>query len=145
MRKEIYNLEFPRNCTDLTIFGYKFTRVAEYQDRITSLQHVITSYSEFEIHAHTGKHAVTAYVKIPEHEQKATLAWAYSSETALSDILLLLSIFTMRDVLAVDNAIDDDAGKVIIADPRFYPSGGVLGASIPYEEQLIDPTDPLSS
>lgn len=145
MRKEIYNLEFPSNCPAMTILGYRFARVADYKDKIASLQHLITSYSEFEIHANTGKHSVTAYVEIPKREKEAALAWAYSSETALSDILLLLSIFTRRDVFAVDNAIDDDTGKVIIADPRLYPSGGVLGASIPHEGQLIDPTDPLSS
>jgi len=145
MRKEVYNLEFSRNCPDLTIFGYQFTRVDDYRSRITNLQHLITSYSEFEIHANTGKHAVTAYVEIPEHEHEATHVWADGSNaTALTDILLLLSIFTRRDVFMVDKAIDDDAGKVIIADPRFYPSGGVLGASIPHEEQLIDPTNPLS-
>lgn len=145
MRKEVYNLEFPSRCEEMTIFGYRFTRVDNYQDKITSLQHLITSYSEFEIHANTGKHAVTAYVDLPEKEQEAVLAWADRSNTALTDILLLLSIFTRRDVFAVDNAIDDGTGKVIIADPRLYPSGGVLGGSIPHEEQLIDPTDPLGS
>jgi len=129
----------------MTIFEYRFTRVDDYQDRIVSLQHLITSSSEFEIHANTGKHAITAYVEIPEREKEAALAWAYTSETALSDILLLLSILTRRDVFAVDNAIDDDTGKAIIADSRLYPSGGVLGASIAYDRQLIDPTDPLSS
>lgn len=144
MRKEVYNLEFPSRCEEMTIFGYRFTRVDDYPDKIASLQHLITSYSEFEIHADTGKHAVTAYVDLPEKEQKAVLAWADRSNTALTDILLLLSIFTRRDVFALDSAIDDGTGKVIIADPRVYPSGGVLGASIPYKGQLIDPSDPLS-
>jgi hypothetical protein len=145
VRKEVYNLEFSSECPEMTIFGYRFTRVDDYQDKIASLQHLITSYSEFAIHANTGKHAVTAYVEIPEREKEAALAWAYSSESALSDIMLLLSIFTRRDVFALDRAIDDGTGKVIIADPRLYPSGGVLGASIPYEERLIDPTNSLSS
>ena len=144
MRKEVYNLEFRSECPAMTVFEYQFTRVDDYKDRLASLQHLVTVYSEFEIHANTGKHAVTAYVGIPESEKRAVLAWADGSNTALSDILLLLSIFTRRDVFAVDNAIDDGTGKVIIADSRFYPSGGVLGASIPYEERLIDPADPLS-
>lgn len=146
MRKEVYNLEFCSNCSEMTIFGYRFTRVDDYQDKIASLQHLSTAYSEFEIHANTGKHTITAYVELPQNEQEAALAWAYSSEeTALSDILLLLSIFTRRDVFAVDNTIDDGTGNIIIADPRLYPCGGVIGASIPYEKRLIDPTDPLSS
>lgn len=144
MRKEVYNLEFYSKCSEMTIFGYRFTRVDDYKDRVASLQYLGPIHSEFEIHANTGKHAVTAYVDLPENEQKAVLAWADGSNTAITDILLLLSIFTGRDVFAVDSAIDDGAGKVIIADPRVYPCGKVLGASIPYEERLIDPTDPLS-
>ena len=145
VRKEVYNLEFPPNYPEMPIFGYRFTRVDDYHDKIASLQHLITSYSEFEIHANTGKHAVTAYVDLPEDEQEAALAWADGSNaTPLTDILVLLSIFTGRDVFALDSAIDDGTGKVIIADPRLYPWGGVLGASIPYEKRLIDPTDPLS-
>ena len=128
MRKEVYNLEIPSWCEEMTIFGYRFTRADGYQDKIASLQHLITFYSEFKIHAKTGKHAVTAYVDLPEKEQKTVLAWAGSSTTALSDILLLLSIFTGRDVFAVDSAIDDGTGEVIVADPRvyLYPGGGVL-------------------
>lgn len=145
MRKEVYNLEFYSECSEMTIFGYRFTRVDDYQDRLASLQHLIIEHSEFEIHVNTGKHAVTAYVEIPKREKKAALAWADGSNaTTLTDILLLLSIFTRRDVFAVDSAIDDGTDKVIIADPRVYPCGGVLGDSIPYEKRLIDPTDPLS-
>jgi len=144
MRKEVYNLEFYSKWSEMTIFGYQFTRVDDYQDRLVSLQHLIIEHSEFEIHVNTGKHAVTAYVELPQNEQEAAPAWAYSSEkTALRDILLL-SIFTRRDVFAVDSAIDDDTGNIIIADPRLYPCGGVIGTSIPHEEQLVDPTDPLS-
>ncbi len=140
MRKEIYNLEFPSNCPAMSIFGYQFTRVDDYQNRITSLQHLITSSSEFEIYANTGKHAVTAYVDLPENEQEAALAWAGDSNTALIDILLLLSIFTGRDVFMADSAIDDGSGKVIIADPQLYPWGGTLGCSLPYRAQPIEPS-----
>ena len=148
MRKEVYNLEFPPNCTTMTIFSYRFTRVDDYKDRRASLQHLIPSSSgspEFNIRANTGKHVVTAYVDLPENEQKAALAWAGSGYTALSDILLLLSIFSGRDVFVVDSAIDDFSGKVIIADSRVYPWGGTLGCSIPVKGRLMDPADPLSS
>jgi len=142
MRKEIYNLEFPSHCPAMSIFGYRFTRVDDYQDRIASLQHLITysSESEFEIYANTGKHAVTAYVDIPESEEEAALAWTGDSNTALIDILLLLSIFTGRDVFAVDNAIDDGSGKVITADSQVYQWGGTLGCSLPYRAQPIEPS-----
>jgi len=139
MRKVIYNLEFP--CPEMTIFGYQFTRVDDYQDRIASLQQLITSSSEFEIHPITGKHAVTAYVDLPENEQEAALAWADGSNaSALSDILLLLSIFTCRDVFMAHSAVDDGSGKVITADSQVYPWGGTLGCSLPYRAHPIEPS-----
>jgi hypothetical protein len=138
MRKEVYNLEFPSWCQELTIFGYKFIRADDYEEKIASLQHLIVEHSEFEIHVNTGKHAVTACVEIPEHEEKTALAWADGSNaTTLTDILLLLSIFTRRDVFAVDSAIDDGTGKVIIADPRFYDWGGVLITSLSRKNKPI--------
>ena len=45
------------------------------------------------------------------------------------DILLLLSLFTGRDVFAVDSEIGDGA---IIRDPRKFTFGGILRTSIPY-------------
>ena len=121
MRKEVYNLEFPSWCEEMTIFGYHFTRVDDYQTKVTGLQHLVEINVEFQIRRNTGNHAVTAYVDLPEKEQKAVLAWADRSNTALTDILLLLSIFTRRDVFALDSAIDDGTGKVLLADPRVYP------------------------
>lgn len=139
MRKEVYNLEFPSWCPAMTIFGYQFTRVDDYRDRVASLQHLITCYSEFEIHANTGKHAVTAYVDLPKSEAKSVLKWPGSGNTALSDILLLLSIFTGRDVFIVDNTSDNRSDSILIADPRIYQWGGVLRTSIPYKKHPVDP------
>jgi hypothetical protein len=122
----------------MTIFGYRFTRLEDYRDRVVRLQHLVTSYSEFEIRANTGEHAITGYVDLPDREEKAVLEWAESSNTALSDILLLLSIFTGRDVFVVDSTSDDSSDDVIVADPRVYQWGGVLICSIPYKKQPID-------
>lgn len=142
VRKEIYNLEFPSDCPAMTIFGYQFTRVDDYQNRIASLQHLITSYSEFEIRRNAGNNAVTAYVDFPESEEKSALKWPSSNSTALSDILLLLSIFTGRDVFTVDKASDGGSHRIMIADPRVYHWGGILGSSIPYKEHPIPDDEP---
>ncbi len=139
MRKHVYNLQFPLLCSEMTIFGYRFTKVDDYADRIIRLQHLGTSYSEFEIRANTGEHAITAYVDIPEHEEKAVLEWADSNSTALSDVLLLLSIFTKRDVFATDIKENEDNNDVITADPRVYQGGGILRCSIPFKGQPIEP------
>ncbi|MCQ3929150.1 MAG: hypothetical protein DPW16_01715 [Chloroflexi bacterium] len=141
MRKWIYNLEFPDWCPVLTIFGYKFIRVEDYQNRLNQLQHLVTVHSEFEVLANTGQHAITAYVEIPKSEDKAVLEWANQNCTALNDILLLLSLFIGRDVFAIDEN-NVDIG-VITADPREYQWGGTLRCSIPYKKQVLDSISPI--
>ena len=124
----------------MTVFGYRFTRVEEYADRVVRLQHLVTRYSEFEIRANTGEHAITAYVDIPEHEERPVLEWVDSNSTALSDVLLLLSIFTQRDVFVTEiKENSEGSDDVITADPRFYQGGGILRCSIPYKDQPIKP------
>ena len=57
------------------------------------------------------------------------------------DVLLLLSIFTGRDVFALasrNSEIDANEG-VIIRDPREYLWGGTLRCSVPYKKQPIEP------
>ncbi len=132
MRKRVYNLEFPSWCPAMTVYGYKFSRVPDYPDRVVLLQHPVMSYLEFNISANTGQHAFTAYVELPDHEDRAILEWKGDSSTALNDVLLLLSIFTGRDVFAFEDK-DSDL-PFLIPDPRCYQSGGVLITSIPYKE-----------
>ncbi len=141
MRKQVYNLEFPSWCPTITIFGYRFIRVDDYQNRLNELQHLVTVHSEFKVPVNTGQHAITAYVEIPENEDKIVLEWSNQNSTALNDILLLLSLFTGRDVFAIDeNTVDIG---VIIADPREYQWGGALRCSIPYKKQPLAELMPL--
>jgi hypothetical protein len=133
MRKHVYNLEFPSWCSEITVYGYRFTRLEQYRDRVTRLQHLGGSHGEFQILANTGEHAVTAYVDIPDSEEVAILEWENESSTALSDIILLLSIFTQRDVFVVDVGSAETEKQVITADPRFYQGGGILRCSIPFQ------------
>jgi hypothetical protein len=138
MRKDVYNLEFPSWCPGITLFGYRFSRVDNYQEQVCRLQHLGTVHSEFKVSANTGAHAITAYVEIPEQEESAILEWGNNNATALNDILLLLSIFTKRDVFVVDPQVTKDAGWMITSDPRVYYGGGILRCSIPYKAQPID-------
>ncbi len=132
MKKWVYNLEFPSWCPSLNIFGYKFNRVDNYQDKVAQLQHLSAIHSEFAISSNTGQHAITAYVEFPKQEDTAVLEWADKENSALGDILLLLSIFTGRNVFTIDD--NSDVVGVIIADPRQYQWGGVLACSIPYKQ-----------
>jgi len=144
VKKEVYNLEFPSWCEEITIFGYHFTRVDDYRDRLVSLQHSITAtvHAEFKVRPSAGNNAVTAYVNLPEREEKSVLKHRGSENTALSDILLLLSIFTSRDVFTVDNAGSAGKYRIFIADSRVYHWGRGLRLSIPYKNEAIPDDEP---
>ncbi len=141
MKKQVYNLQFPSWCPEMTIFGYRFTRVEDYKERLASLQHLGGFSAEFRIPANTGKHAITAYVSLPGSQEQPILEWtAQESTTALNDVLLLLSIFTKRDVFAVDETfVEGYDGGVLLADPRTYLWGGILRCSIPFKKKGTDP------
>ena len=127
----VYNFIFPHGCKKLSIDGYVFRRVDEYIERVQSLQHLITSFSEFDRPMNTGTHAVTAFVDLPLKENKPVIEWGDKNATALDDILLLLSIFTLRDVFAIPEPIAKDEGA-ITADSREYFFG--LRTAIKYEK-----------
>lgn len=136
MKKLVFNLEFRPWCPEFTIAGYRFVRVNDYDEQVRKLQHLAGSYGEFNINPNSGEHAITAHVILPNTEDKAVLEWAQNS-TALSDVLLLLSIFTRRDVFAVDENKSESHG-VILHDPRIFKWGGVLQCSLPYKAKLVD-------
>jgi len=129
-QKYIYNFEFPSFCDQLEIHGYIFQRISEYQDRVRSLHHTISRFNEFRIDKNTGNHAITTVVNLPDKEYRAVLPWGHENPTALDDILLLLSIFTCRQVFSLEHNDENDA--VIVADPREYFFGRSLRSSLEY-------------
>ena len=137
MKRHIYNLEFPSWCPRLNIADYQFSRVPEYEERLKSLQHLVGVHAEFRTEPNTGQHAITAVVEHPDPEPSAALEWSGSSTTALWDILLILSLFSRRDVFAAPP--ETGSPGAIIRDPRVYAHGGLLRISIPFVGQLIDP------
>jgi hypothetical protein len=147
MERPVYNLEFRPNSTRLDIAGYSFQRVPDYADAQARLQYLVTSQgSEFSTKAQTGEHAHTANVTVPDNEPAAIIAWQHANPTALDDVMLLLRLFTHRDVFALSNNADSDEPFAIIADPRNFPWGGVLSCSIPYEcDRGDDPHDTVDT
>jgi hypothetical protein len=133
LRKDIYNLEFPTWIHEMNIGGYRFTRVPNYKERLIRLQHLIQMTAEFSISPNTGENAITAHVEGPAHEASVVLS-DVPGTTALDDVILLLSIFTLRDVFTVD----PNADGVIIADPRLHFHGGILRCSIVYKTEGQD-------
>lgn len=127
----VYNFIFPFGCQQLTIYGYVFRRVDEYRERVQSLQHLIHFHSEFDQPANTGTHAITAHLDLPSKEKKPVIEWGDEKATALDDILLLLSIFNLRDVFAVPEPIEKGKGA-ITADSREYFFG--IRTAIEYQQ-----------
>lgn len=125
MNRPIYYLEYPSWCPEITIFGYRFTRVDNYQKQVQRLQHLISCSAEYQINANTGGHAITASIEIPEVEEKAVLEWTGGNISPLSDILLLLSLFTRREVF-VGELQDKQYTGIFLADPRVYTWGGYI-------------------
>jgi hypothetical protein len=143
MRKEVYNLEFRSYCQEMTINGYRFARVKGYRDRVASLQHLVGLISEFEICPNVGINAVTAIVECPDNETESVLNPPGTDKTALSDILLLLSLFTGRDVFAVNKKNNSVTRRLMTADSRVYSWGGELRIAIPYKECPLPGNEPF--
>jgi hypothetical protein len=140
--RPVYNLEFPSWCQEFNIFGYHFERVDNYEEQFLKLQHLVSSIYEFAEEPNTGTHAITAFVEIPDFEKDAILEWSGEYHSALSDVLLLLVLFTGRDIFALETQTHKKIPSIpdpIIADPRVFPWGGILRSSIPYKKQPIEP------
>lgn len=134
LRKKVYNLEFSPWSPGFEVYGYTFSRVENYEEKVKSLQHLASGYSEFELNQSTGNHAITAYVNIPEKEESAVLEWANSDSKALMDIMLLITLFTGRDVFVVEDDFDENGKFVITADHNYFYWGGSLRCAIPFED-----------
>lgn len=128
----IYNLEFPPYIEELNIGDYKFKRVSNYEESFGKLMHLVNSSgSESATKVQTGSHQITATVEIPDSETSAVLPWADKDAKQLLDVLLLLTIFTGRNVFIKE--WEEDEGVAIIQDHRQHQWGGQLILSIEYE------------
>jgi hypothetical protein len=145
MALDVYNLEFRNRCCEMTIGGYRFERADDYETQLLGLQHRGVGHSEFSIEACTGTNRATARVTPPDSEPRAILPWSNADATGLYDILLLLSIFTGRQVFVLRGDGETQRRPVFLADPRQTLWGGVIQLSIPYEASPpLDENEPTS-
>lgn len=126
MNNKVYNFQFPSWCNEVAIFGYRFSRIEEYKDRLLQLQHRSGIHSEFQILVNTGGHKITSKLEYPSKELKAVFEWEDNNATALHDILVLISIFTGREVFVVERELASGEGY-IPRDPRVYNWGALFG------------------
>lgn len=142
MELPVYNLEFRPYSESLKIGVYEFERVSNYAQQQAKLQYLGDSHgSEFSHTAQTGEHAHTANIHGPDNPPPSIMQWQHDKPSALDDIILLLRLFTQRDVFVLNVPPDEiDPRFVVLQDPRSFPWGGVLRCSIPYEsEQTGEP------
>jgi len=108
--------------------NYKFEEVKNYEEALAGLQNVITSSgSEFSRKPSTGTHQCTATVRLPNKEKSSVLAWTKGNFTQFHDVLLLLTLFTGRNVFAINKNED---GLPLMPDPRGHFWGGQLRLSL---------------
>lgn len=133
----VYNLEFPTYVKELRIGKYLFKRTENYPDAFSKLEHRVHSDgSEFPTRLTTGSHQMTATVQLvdADTEPTAALPWA-EGHTQLEDILLLLELFTGRNVFVLNKS--DTEGTVIMRDPRLSIYGAALHCAIEYETVVV--------
>ena len=125
---KVYNLVFPENCNEMEIFGYTFQRVINYIDRFKSLQHRDGfRYENHNIDLNSGVCAITATVETPSNEEEAILPWRYES-MALKDVLLLLSLFTNREVFLKEEGY-------LKANQNIFELGNILNVCTPVSDK----------
>ena len=132
VEKFVYNLEFPVYVTEFKIGDYSFKRVDNYSEVFQKLQHLVKSCgSEHSTEIKTGSHQVTAIVEIPDKEENSVLPWADENSKRILDILLLLTLFTGRNVFIKD--WEEKEGISIMVDHRKHQWGAQLLLSIEHE------------
>ncbi len=126
---QVYNLEFPSYVHEMNMAGYRFVRTSNYGDVLQKLhQKVEVIGSEFPTTPCTGTHQITSSVDIPDTEQPAILPWNTDMRTTLlQDVLLFLTLFTGRNVFALEPLKEK---QILTPDPRMHPWGGQFHLSI---------------
>jgi len=126
----VYNLEFPMNCDNFNVYGYKFEKVKNYDENFSKLQNLFCPYKS-KINLNPCGNTITGIVEPLLKEKTSILYQESKTPSALFDILLLLSIFTRREVFTRKNLISS-------ADQRQYFLGALLRDSLPKDLLRIE-------
>ena len=126
---EVYNLVFPEYSPEtMNIAGYTFRKADNYIEQIKKLSWLEgTIYDNIGIIPNVGEHIITATVETPQIEEKSVFMWVFKKSKAIRDILLLLGLFTGREVFAViqnNNELKREA--LTKSDSREYLWGKII-------------------
>jgi len=131
--RAVFNLEFPHYITEFRIGNYHFRQAAEYRERYVNLQHVIGLGEDITVK--TGSHQQTATIEYPDTEPSSILPWGNPNPTQLQDVLLLLTVFGDRNLLALR---EEDKNGAIMENHGVHGFGGELMLSLGHEEGARD-------
>lgn len=132
----VYNLVFPEHINEMNLGGYVFKRLPEYSERHSKLMWLVNSSgAEFYTQIQAGSHQATA--SVTEVGTRKSLPWREVDATKLTDICLILTIFTGRNVFAIKKSLFE-TNPTLISDHRVFNYGGILQCSIPYEEEYYN-------
>lgn len=124
MKGVVYNLEFPSEIDEISVGGYRFVKLPDYEQRYEKLCRFI---GMNHLPPTTGENVVTAQLLCTGQEPDATLR-VHDGKKAIEDIILLLTLFTGRNVFWLDQ--EPGSNGVILADARKHMFNSVLVLSM---------------
>ncbi|GAH43221.1 unnamed protein product [marine sediment metagenome] len=78
----VYNLEFPMNCSEFNIYGYKFKKVKNYEDNFSKLQNIF-SHDKSKINLNPGGNIITGIAEPVQKEKNPILEWKKKKRKSL--------------------------------------------------------------
>ena len=126
---DVYNLVLPEYSAEtMNVAGYSFRKVDNYIKQINKLSWLEgTTYENIGIMPNVGEYIITATVVTPQVEHESVFMWAFKKSTAIRDILLLLALFTGREVFAVIQNNEELKREALTkSDSREYLWGKII-------------------
>ena len=126
---DVYNLVLPEYSAEtMNVAGYSFRKVDNYIKQINKLSWLEgTTYENIGIMPNVGEYIITATVVTPQVEHESVFMWAFKKSTAIRDILLLLGLFTGREVFAVIQNNEELKREALTkSDSREYLWGKII-------------------
>lgn len=130
----LFNMQFRPYCNSMCVGNWIIERVADYDSKQALLSNQIEFHGvEFSGTPTIGQNAVTGTLTCTVAEPPSTSALLGASNTAIDDIVILLRLFTGREVAyATPEAMEDENLLGLHLDHRQYGFGKVIRTSIPY-------------
>ncbi|MBD3672735.1 MAG: hypothetical protein HUJ26_04335 [Planctomycetaceae bacterium] len=131
---DVYNLEFPEGRDELIFGDFHFIKQPDYREKYKCLSHYSDHTGSYSAQKNSGSHQMTAQLHCDESFSKSVLFHPDIEYGILHDLIVLLSIFTSRDIALSLHDDSSNTEPLLFNDPRYFRWGGILATSIPYAE-----------